>query len=353
MSAPLIPPPQLQEVENRTGFAHLAFDKMGKGCRFYDVIVCKAGFVLEAGTLGAQVVPAPIVLSDRYWDEAAAGHSSIRAAGDVLLYKPGTDILLTGSARNHEPAASWLGGIGVVRQGQTVVQHGMRLYGPRAWQYSRWRGWQLGAPGVTEDVALRHELAYGGVQHGSDGVARAWAPNPAGQGFLDARTLDQAQAYPAPQIETPDMPLKRMNGDYPLAAPAPLARFWPQRTRFGGTYDAVWQAQFENNPVPDYPPDFDYRFFQCAHPNLVSPQHLHGDEQINLAGLLPQPGRLQLRLPGMAIHAHLFAANGRQLVREMLLDTVHIDLDARHVALTWRLTLDQQEKITHAQIGVA
>ena len=96
---PPIPDPVLHTVENDTPFPHLAFDKMGKGRLFYDVIVCKATFTLAAGRLQPAEDAQPIALADRYWDEEHAETSSLKIAGDVVLTKPGADLLITGTAR--------------------------------------------------------------------------------------------------------------------------------------------------------------------------------------------------------------------------------------------------------------
>ena len=74
---PPIPVPQLQVVENTTPYLHLAFDKMGKGRLFYDVVVCKATFTLAPGKLQPAEQALPIELADRYWNEEAAQTSSV------------------------------------------------------------------------------------------------------------------------------------------------------------------------------------------------------------------------------------------------------------------------------------
>lgn len=175
--------------------------------------------------------------------------------------------------------------------------------------------------------------------------------NPAGLGYWDAGQLDKTVAHAAPQIEALDMPITAMGGTYPLAAPAPLARFWSDRVRHGGTYDDAWHRQFHASAIPDFPHDFDTRFFQCAHPNLICGQSLHGDELLNLVGLVPGPQEvLVCQLPEIRIQADLTAADGRVGQQSLALDTLHIDLDAQAVALTWRLTLDQRACIERVRL---
>ena len=355
---PPIPDPVLQGVENDTGFAHLSFDKMGKGRLFYDVVVCKATFTLAPGLLQIAESAHPIALADRYWDEAHAETSSLKIAGDVVLTKPGADLLITGSAHPYDgrPRREWLAGVRLSRDGQPVVEHRMRLLGPRAWRHRLLRGWQLSRSLPTDAVELRHELAYGGHYPARSPKAgepseTVYAANPSGCGYWDKKRLDKGCPHPAAQIETLAHPIKTMNADYPLAAPSPVARFWADRTRYGGTYDEAWLAQYHASPMPDFPADFDNRFFQCAHPNLITDKPLHGDETLVLAYLVPGKDEgLVCRLPGIGVQAQMIAADGRGGERALALDTLHVDLDAKTVALTWRLTLDQRAGIEQVRL---
>ena len=126
-------------------------------------------------------------------------------------------------------------------------------------------------------------------------------------------------------------------------APAPLARFWNDRKRFGGTYDAAWQHQFSSHPIPDYPHDFDTRFFQCAHPNLICKSYLGSGARISLVGLTKgSQTASSYILPQLALEAELVAVDSGVARAAFCLDTVLIDLDNMTVSLTWRLTLDQR-----------
>ena len=356
---PAIPPPRLKTVENDTPYVHLAFDKMGKGRFFYDVVVCKATFALAPGKLLIADEQRPIELADRYWDEDNAEVSSLCAAGDVVLTKPSTDILLTGHAQSFDGAARkhWDAGLRISHGQEMLADFKMHLLGPRGWQHSLLRGWNLSDPLPATAIPLRHEHAYGGyyrVQRpkATENPLKTFAANPAGCGYWDSDQLDKAQIYPAPQIESIGQPIKKMGADYPLAAPAPLARFWADRQRYGGTYDDAWLAQYHASPIPDFPPDFDTRFFQCAHPELITRHYLRGDERLVLAFLLPaNDGGLVSRLPGIGIKAELSAADGRGGERNLALDTLHIDLDSQTLSLVWRLTLDQRHCIEHVRLG--
>ncbi|HEY5798653.1 MAG TPA: DUF2169 domain-containing protein [Burkholderiaceae bacterium] len=281
---PAVPQPQLQEVVNETGFPALAFDKMGKGRLFYDVVLCKATFRLADGTLGLDEQQA-LCLADQYWDPAAAQRSSLRVANDAVLYKPGTDVLVTGSARTpaRVPRARWDGGVVIARGDKMLAQHGLHFSGPRHWQYRWTRGWKLSAAEPVLEVAMRHENAWGG-RHTDD---QRVLVNPAGCGAYDTASLDPELEYRAPQLELPGKVHKAMGQIHQLAAMAPMPPFWLERQRYAGTYDAAWQAQFARQSLPDYPSDFDVRFYHYAIPSLRVTPYLTGVETIHLLGMVP------------------------------------------------------------------
>jgi hypothetical protein len=364
-SIPPIPLPMLKQVENETNFPHFSFDKMGKGKFFYDVIVCKATFAIEPGVLKAAAEQKPIEYADQFWDEANLEGSSLKAAGDVLLFKPSTDVLITGKAYapNSKSVTGWLAGVRIssantdsARQ-KPIVEHTMQLWGPRYWTAGLLGGWQLTKPVATKYVEIRHELAYGGRYYEMDKKTKqtewiAYKKNPSGCGFVPEKYLSKDQNYKAPQIEPPNQSTQVIGtADIDLACPAPIPRFWDCRTQYAGTYDEAWERQFDIDPIPDYPRDFDYRFFQCAIQNLITPEYLVGDERLNLAGLVQDaPDVVVCQLPNIRMKAELITMDGRSITRAMNIDTLHIDLDTSTVSVTWRLALDQRECIEKAML---
>ena len=142
----------------------------------------------------------------------------------------------------------------------------------------------------------------------------------------------------------------------PLTGLGPVARPWSSRLKYTGTYDDDWvrttRAEVAQGLPSDYAKDFDPRFFQCAHPQLITPRYFEGDEEIVLTGLLPVEGPFTLALPQLRILA-LMVDGKKEGHRQWLnLDTVHIDLDASTVNLCWRLTLDQARDIQFAILAL-
>ncbi len=82
-----------------------------------------------------------------------------------------------------------------------------------------------------------------------------------------------------------------LGGGAPLTRPfersapqgfGPIPPWWLDRQSHAGTYDEAWRT----TRAPRLSEDFDYRFFQIAHPSLIVPA-LDGDETVALDHLTP------------------------------------------------------------------
>lgn len=353
----VIPAPRLQQVRNATPYPYFQFDKMGKGRRFYDVVVLCASYVLAPGRLEPAFNHRGPVLADEPWDPEAAELSSLQQATDVLLIKPGTDVYVTGAARalNWTPRRDWNVELQVWRQGAVLMRKALRLTGPRFWHWDAKADQRtLSEPELTYEVPLRYELAYGGwwfdQGDGAEAAARIHPGNPSGTGWFGtalrahhpkARQRGE-EAFYGPQIELADAPIVNANNDgYGVAGLGPIARYWQPRARLAGTYDEAWQQRNAQQPFMDYAEDFDERFFQYAPSDQVIPQGLIGDESLRMDGFFASVPFIEMQLPHVRMEALCRSGNGSENREFMKLDTVHIDLDDMQVHLTWRLTLDQ------------
>jgi hypothetical protein len=357
VNIPEIPPSRLLSIQNLTPFNFFKCHKMAPRRRYADVTVVKGTFELTPGTLELKTPAAePIVPADHYWDGNAGVRASVKKAGDLVLYKPGTDVIVTGTAHapRGRPARAW--DVGVTVRDASSIRARLELCanGPRRFEHrGMMRGWTVSDPEPATSAPIRYELAYGGVyterRAGEPERARVHEPNPSGVGFCDADALDKSRTYEAPRWELRDQPVTTVNCDAPLAGLGPLARHWLARRVYAGTYDDAWERDWreglERRLPPDYARDFDARFFQSAHPSLVSAQHLRGDERLELTGLLEGAEHFATALPGTSIFASV--SSGAPPWRELRLplDTVHVDLDARRVSLVWRLSIDHEQDI--------
>lgn len=352
-----LPDPVLRAVHDATPFAHFRGDKMGPGRRFHDVVVVKGSFSFADGVLDPRGGPGPIALADVYRAPERAPCTSVATAGDLVLYKPAADVFVTGAARPPagRPATRWDAAVVVRDRHRTLASLALEVTGPRRWEHRAMRGLALSDPEAAHEVPVQYELAYGGgYPHRRDPERFVLhAPNPSGTGFFDVDALDRDTPIAGPQWQTPDAPVSKPNVARPLAGFGPIARSWESRVRFAGTYDGAWRERVrleaEAGLPPDYAADFDLRFFQCAHPSLTVDRHLRGDERIGLRGLVGAESDVLLDLPGVGVVAELEGPGGTA-PRSLLLDTVHVDLDAAAVHLTWRLTLDQREGIESATL---
>lgn len=354
-------------IENRSGLPHAWFRKAGPAGLAFDVVALRGTFRMDVEN--SRLVPADepgdIVYGDEFTgvSEADPLAGVIRREGDLVLYKPATDIHVIGTARaeSGRPVPSWFAGIAVA-----TVQKVLKLCGPRQFELGAW-DWRLTAPEPVDAVALDYRLAFGGRFHApaDEAIDDEWLykrDNPAGCGWLPdkekrkplssaaRRYVDDAiyalRRMPAPQIEDPLEPVLHPERELRTQGLGPMARWCAPRVDFQGTRDAAWRAQV----YPGLPADFDPRFYQSAHPDLICASHLVGDERLNLSGLLPE-GRVSLALPSCRPFAVAVLNDGSRVLSQPLLDTVCVDLDRREIALTWRTSFAASNPVRHLVLG--
>lgn len=341
-------------INNHTGVPHFWFEKAGPAGEPLDILVVRATFDLAANgdPMSLADEQSPIVFGDAFAGPVQSNplHAIVKEDGDLLPYKPGTDLLVLGNAHapGGRPRADWLAGLRVGH-----VRKMLRLHGPRQFRKG-WLGWRLAAASPVAHVPLDYRLAYGGcidipAELTPDGEPDAvkHSANPAGCGWLPSRAMLRQLSKPArrhvdawicaqqtlqaPQIESVTAPIKHPQQHVAAQGFGPLARWWMPRAAYQGSYDDHWR----HTRYPLLPADFDARFYQSAPSDLVATPHLRGDESVTLLGLLPE--RVEMRLPGWTILAAVRHASGEHTVSLPVLDTVRFDLDRRQASLVWRV----------------
>jgi hypothetical protein len=216
-------------------------------------------------------------------------------------------------------------------------QKGIRIFGTRVW-YRGALGLKASAPRPFEFMPLRYERSFGGVAVATGKEPPAYEPrNPVGTGLYGS--AKEAIEQPLPNLEDPLHPMTAPTDRVPPACFGPVARSWQPRLSYAGTYDEAWVEQ----RAPLWPHDFDPRFFTAASPGLVASPGLKGREPVILAGFSPD-GRIAFPLPHHRLMVKT-AFSDRIDLRELVLDTVHLELDERALTLIWRAAIPAHREL--------
>ncbi len=268
------------------------------------VLIVQGTFRLRDGVTSA--VQAPLVEADVY--VGAPGASPLRDASDLTLAKPGTDVLLDGSA--HAPGghavptfcASFMVG---------PLHKTVRVIGSRHWRRT-WIGMRPTAPQPVEAVPLTWVEALGGDD--------------------------------PPRLEHPDHPLLNPHRRPPAwGGCGPVPPSWSPRREHAGTYDRAWQQ----TRAPFLPVDFAPQFFHVAPLDQQTATPLGGGEPVELVGCRAA-GDLRTTLPSRSLSA-VFRVNGGEQRPALRLDTVRLLPDADEVRLVWRAVLPLGRRVLALQ----
>ncbi|MEM9194364.1 MAG: DUF2169 domain-containing protein [Myxococcota bacterium] len=297
--------------------------QVGPDGRQLAIVLIKELFSIAEDNRLARTGGAEVRYSDELWDPEAE-QSSIKLPSDICIRKPGTDVVIVGSAVGP-------GGVSVteldvfIRVGS--VQKALRVTGPRVW-YKGMTGLTLTDPVPFEGLPLMWEHAFGGFDDSSDKVVEE-PRNPVGKGVAaDASTLVH---QPGPQIEDPADPIRSHKHRGAPAGVGAIGRHWEPRRSMTGTHDDFWMK--ERMPLP--PLDQDERFHQAAAPGLIMTSHARGGELVELNNVSAK-GAIRFELPKLSFFV------GALIDRKMTefrpaLDTIVIrPSDDRTLELTWR-----------------
>jgi hypothetical protein len=271
---------------------------------------------------------------------------SIRYPNDVVDEKPGTDVLLVGTA--YPPAGRAVSEVHVSLQVGSLAK-AVRVVGPRVFQTTALGGIGPGPSAAVGPTPLVYELSHGGFDDADPTRVVIDPQNPSGVGVCRAPATLVGKR--APQIELAPSPIGGRS-TAPAGFGAILRQASPRR-ELAGTFDAAWRR----DRAPLRPVDFDPRHNCVAHPDLRSPTPLVGDEPVEVLGATPG-GVWRFKLPR---HAPSFFA--RRLERDLAtgrleprvaelpthLDTFLVDADQGAVELVWRACIRMPPKIDHLE----
>ncbi len=324
----------MPNLENLTPFAALSLPSMSASGANLLLVVVSGRFQLPRPGRSHTEPPSPseeqkpVQLADVYHGEPDA--SSLRYEGQSAFVRLGTDVHLLGQAWAPGGRATTRVDVALVipqRVSRTVA-----VFGERVWSQSL-ATLSPTAPRPFLSMPLVYERAFGGAEPVTTPDApRDFEPrNPVGRGFFTRAA--QALYQPLPNLEDP-RDLIRGPGDRPAPMGfGPVARSWQPRLGYAGTYDQAWIEDL----APNWPPDFDLRFFQAAPPDLVVTPHLQGGEPVGVSGVAPD-GDLRFVLPSVRVLLKSYFRKG-PVRRRMKLDCVQIEPDLGVFTMTWRAAL--------------
>jgi len=325
-------------ARNQTPFAAIGFEQIHRDGPPMAVVSVRGCFNLYPdGKL--EVIPKPpLVLADEY--DGHPHNTPLLRASDLIPFKPFADVTVLANAYAPEgkPAKNWLVEVSI----EKAVNYALRVHAPRVWTWDRdglLGNWQLRyvEKGATE-IPIDYRYTFGGVPVG-DATVRATPDerNPIGRGpMMKGVSVKRDIDYPAAQIENPKMPLEDPYQDsLEPEGFAPIPVWWAWRGRYTGTCDDAWIKE----RAPHHPKDFDYRLYQVAHPKLIMPGYLRGNEEVQLRHLTRGIDLLKFRLPGMSPWVEYHWTDRRQVNARLNCDGLHIDLRTGppwRLDLTWR-----------------
>jgi hypothetical protein len=324
------------DLRNRTPYPAAIVPGLDREGADLITVVVKGTFAIPRGASAvatAAAEQAPLTRADVFHGEPGA--SSVKYEADGCPEKRGTDVLLVGHA--HAPRGATSIDVSLAAGPLRKV---VRVFGERAW-FRAVGGWEISRPIAFTRVPLVYERAFGGADL-SDPRAPAGEPrNPLGTGFSTGRSEAQIDGLRLPNLEDPAHLVAA-----PTDRPAPagfgaIGRSFAPRVGFAGTYDDRWRAE----RCPFLPADFDPRYFNCAHPDLVSPRPFKGGEPVQVRGASPE-GDLSFRLPTAALSIAI-SIKGVVSRHVPTLDTVLIEPDERRVVLSWRVTVPARRSLLH------
>lgn len=296
-------------------------------------VVLKATFSIGEKVAAAEK-QAPIVMADEYWGEP--GQSSLKYASDIHLAKPATDVVMVGEARapGKNPVAQLDVMLAVANRRKIV-----RVFGERHWENGI-AGLRMAAPEPFESMPLVYERAFGGIHEVDPGKQEilVMAENPVGRGFKGKRSNSELKDTLLPNLEDPAKLISKP-GDRPRPACfGCLAPYWEPRKSFAGTYDEAWQK----SRSPYLPDDFDPRFFNAAHPDLICQGYLRGGEPVRITNMSPR-GPLAFNLPVCEFEVSIRIA-GKIENPPLNLETVLIEPGESRFSMLWRGALECDKK---------
>jgi len=278
----------------------------------------------------------PVNFSGEHYGEP--GKSSFKYEPEVAPVKVATDIALIGHAYPERIGATKVDV--TLKVGHLLKK--VRVFGDRYWTKNI--GFKtITSPQPFDKIALIYERAYGGWDRTNpDPKKHGYEPrNPVGTGYMDKKYGHFVKGVKLPNLEDPKHLIKNCKDRPSPAGFGFIGPEWEPRRKYTGTYDDKWMKI----KMPLLPDDFDSRYFNASHPDLIAKGYLNGNEPVEIVNTSPN-GRLKFNLPGiMPPEGMVVMQDETEHNITTNLDTVIINTDEDIVLLLWRGNLDIYGKL--------
>jgi len=313
------------QLENDTPFgAHMTLLPDERGIDHL-IVTVKGAFEVGSRLAVADRQGDPVE-ADVFWGEPQ--RSSLKYASEIHLPKPATDIVAVGEAcaPDEKPVAHLVAAVAVADRLKAI-----RVFGDRHWQ-SGIAGLKPSSPRPFVRMPLVYERAFGGTveSEGASGRRFVEPRNPVGVGLNAGRKNADIKGRPLPNLEHPRQRIRHPSDTSDPAGFGFVAPSWMPRRQYAGTYDERWVKR----RAPFLPEDFDARFFNAAHPDLICRGFLKGGEPVHVVNLCPT-GSLKFHLPICDIETRLTIA-GQSSTMPLRIETLLLEPGDSRFDLLWR-----------------
>lgn len=290
------------------------------------LIVIKGTYIFDnKGDVAIAEKQEPIEMADQYYGKPE--ESSIKYSSDFSFNKFATDIALIGHA--YAPK-------GQARESFVILQVGnvhkaVKVFGDRHWNKT------LGFPSISspvpfEKISLIYENAFGGIDitNPNSKKKEAESRNTVGLGFRARKSQLPLKGSRLPNLEDPNKLIKSPHDRPNPAGFGFISPSWQPRLSYAGTYDETWQK----TRMPLLPTDFNKKFFNAAHPDLVYNDFLQGNEPVKVAGVSPG-GPKHFSLPNDQPKCAVETKESEVQQVAMKIDKLVINADVNQFIIVW------------------
>lgn len=326
------------------------------GAHILGAVVKRTYDINTDGSCTPSAEQAPLVTADKFYEGKDPLTASCLMESDFIPYKAATDVVVIGKAHapGGLPTREVRVSVGVGNVTKTIV-----VFGDRRCTYSRQHGAIFSDPQPFQQMEIRYERAYGGVDLASYGAEAPmiYPRNPLGKGFIIKATKEVIDGLVLPNLEDPQhllTPGTLSTGKMEEWQKQPMpqgfgwyGKLWYPRCSYAGVlpaymslYEEIQEAALGLVPKDQVEqfkkfrmPILDFRFFNGASPPLAMP-FLKGNEVVRTVNLGPE-GMFELALPGTTPKLSIDIGNGPQNP-DVVLHTVCILKEDRRMYLVWR-----------------